>query len=228
MANPTGAAAANYLSTAAKSLAPAPSRRAALDRGEVMLTALRIVDEEDLSALTIRRLAGELGVGVQTIYSVAGGKEAILNGIVEQMLSQLPPLPTDDENWEEVLLDHFIALHELFIAHSSVAHLALLRRITGPVSLGTQDAIFRLLRASGIDEAMLLPAYGATASLVMGCTMLRIARAEDPLLQQKGPTHGFPAAEFPEVLALAPQIDAHVTSEGLRDWLRRLLSTFHS
>src|SRR5215210_277466 len=102
MTNPTGAA-ANYLSTAAKSLAPAPSRGAALDRGEVMLTALRIVDEEDLSALTIRRLARELGVGVQTIYSVAGGKEAILNGIVEQMLSQLPPLPTDDENWEEVL-----------------------------------------------------------------------------------------------------------------------------
>ena len=54
-----------------------------LTRGEILGAALRIVDNHGVGALTMRRLAGELGVNPMSIYHHLPGKAAVLSGLVE-------------------------------------------------------------------------------------------------------------------------------------------------
>lgn len=186
---------------------------------------MRIVDEEHLGALTIRRLAKELGVAIATIYSVAGGKEDILNSLVETVLSEVPAVPVEREHWQDGVVSVLTSVHEVFVAHAAVAHLALLRRITGARALTTQETILRLLRSGDLDEATVARAYMALTSYLMGFTMLRIARTEDPASSASS-DHGFSAEAFPVAAAFAPTLLEQTSTAGFVEGLRHVLASF--
>jgi TetR/AcrR family tetracycline transcriptional repressor len=62
--------------------------------GAVIDAALVVIDEEGLDALTMRRLAHDLGVEPVTIYRQLPNKEAILAGVAEKLwLEMAPPEP---------------------------------------------------------------------------------------------------------------------------------------
>lgn len=60
-----------------------------LSRDVVVETALRLVEENDVSALTMRRLAGELGTAVTAIYWHVGNRDALLDLLVERLLTDM-------------------------------------------------------------------------------------------------------------------------------------------
>ncbi|URN00973.1 TetR/AcrR family transcriptional regulator [Actinomadura madurae] len=64
-----------------------------LTRERIVETAVRIGDSESLDTLTVRRLAGELGVGAMTLYSYFRNKEEILDAMADHVLGgmELPP-----------------------------------------------------------------------------------------------------------------------------------------
>jgi AcrR family transcriptional regulator len=209
------------LLTAANALTPSRTRSRPIDGAAVTRVALRIVDEEDLGALTMRRLAQELGVAIATVYSATGGKEDILNSLVEHILAEVPTVNVDSESWDDGIVAVFTGVHEVFLAHPAVAHLALLRRVTGPTALRTQETILRLLRAGGLDRAAVGQAYTALTSYVMGFTMLRISRIQEA---QGVPT--FSAEAFPEAAAFAPILTEETSTAGFEKALRHLVRSF--
>ena len=223
--DPSTAPSAGRLLTAANALSPSRARARGIDHSAVVEVALRIVDEEHLGALTMRRLAQELGVAIATVYSIAGGKEEILNALVESILSEVPSVVVEPEHWEAGLVTVFTAVHEVFIAHASVAHLALLRRVTGSRALTTQETILRLLRAGGMDEATVGRAYMALTSYLMGFTMLRIARMDDSTTPD-GAVRNFSAEAFPLAAAFAPTLTEQTSTAGFTDGLRHLVRSF--
>src|SRR5688572_5528682 len=82
---------------AAPTLSTRPTRRArarpGLTRERVLHAALQIVDSEGLDALSMRRLAAELGVQAMSLYSHLADKKALLDGLQEIVLRQMPPAP---------------------------------------------------------------------------------------------------------------------------------------
>ncbi|MEU3947974.1 TetR family transcriptional regulator [Streptomyces sp. NPDC029526] len=73
-----------------------PARRASdrgrygrLSRERVLAAALALVDEEGLSALSMRRLGAELGVEAMALYRYAASKDALLDGLVEALYLEL-------------------------------------------------------------------------------------------------------------------------------------------
>ena len=54
----------------------------ALSRGRILDAALRLVDEEGMGALSMRRLGAELGVNPMSIYHHLPGKGAVVSGLV--------------------------------------------------------------------------------------------------------------------------------------------------
>ena len=57
----------------------------------VIDAALRVIDDEGLDALTMRRLAHDLGVEPVTIYRQLPNKEAILAGVAEKLWREMAP-----------------------------------------------------------------------------------------------------------------------------------------
>ena len=58
-------------------------------RDEVVDTALRLIEDHDVTALTMRRLAAELGVAVTSIYWHVGNRDALLDLLVERLLAEM-------------------------------------------------------------------------------------------------------------------------------------------
>ena len=61
------------------------SRQRALSRDIILSTALNLVDEEGLSALSLRSLGKRLGVSQAAFYRHFPDKAALLEGIAEQV-----------------------------------------------------------------------------------------------------------------------------------------------
>src|SRR4051794_2663946 len=71
------------------SQAAAAGRQQPLTQDLVVETALRLVEENDVSALTMRRLAAELGAAVTAIYWHVGNRDALLDLLVDRLLADM-------------------------------------------------------------------------------------------------------------------------------------------
>ena len=81
-------------------------RQARFTRSELAQTAIRIVDAEGLDALSMRRLAAELGAGTMTLYHYVRTKDELLTLVSDEVMAEvlLPEgyeLPTD---WREAIV----------------------------------------------------------------------------------------------------------------------------
>jgi AcrR family transcriptional regulator len=70
-----------------------PARRETLSRDRVLEAALALVDREGGEAVSMRRLAEALGVEAMSLYHHVENKAAVLDGIFERVLAELPPAP---------------------------------------------------------------------------------------------------------------------------------------
>lgn len=61
------------------------SRRQVLSRGQVLRTAISVADVEGLDAVSMRRLAVELGVGPMSLYRHVAGKDALVTQMVDEV-----------------------------------------------------------------------------------------------------------------------------------------------
>jgi AcrR family transcriptional regulator len=76
----------------------AATRRSPLDRTRIVRAALRVADAEGLAALTMRRVATELGTGAMSLYRHVPGKEALVSLMIDEALGEdaLPGQPSGD------------------------------------------------------------------------------------------------------------------------------------
>jgi AcrR family transcriptional regulator len=217
---------ADVASTARAFSAPR-ARQGPLDQNAVLGAALEIVDQEGLAALTIRRLADDLGVPLATIQATIGRKENILRGLVELMLSDVELTSDEEGSQRDALTELLDRVHLVFMSHPAVAQLAVLQRVTGPKALDLQERILSLLRGGDLSDAGVVTAFTMIASYLAGFTLLRISRGEfesetgepqlDVLLRQ------MPPHDYPTLRALSPALKTQTSAARFREGLNELL-----
>ncbi|MCA0294131.1 MAG: TetR/AcrR family transcriptional regulator [Actinobacteria bacterium] len=107
-----------------------------LTTDELFDRALAIADSEGLEALTMRRLAAEVGVEAASLYHHLPNKDALLDGVVIRMRSEIripSPVPTD---WKELMLQIFAEYRRVIAAHPNLTPLAGRRVETDPADGG--------------------------------------------------------------------------------------------
>ena len=66
-------------------------KREGLTRERILAAALAIVDAEGLDAISMRRVGEALSVEAMSLYNHVESKAAVLDGIFEAVLAELPP-----------------------------------------------------------------------------------------------------------------------------------------
>lgn len=168
----------------------------------VVDAALRLIDDEGLEALTMRRLAQELGVEPVTVYRQIPNKEAILAAVGERLWSEMPPPPEDFRQWDwrRQVRTMWLDLHAMMQAHpNAIPILARGGAYSSSAAAGTMQMadVFRRGGLSPDDAAELLHIIGAC---VVGFGFATVwgrqaARGEGP----EAPA-GEPLAPPPELL----------------------------
>jgi TetR/AcrR family tetracycline transcriptional repressor len=98
----------------------------AITRQQVIDEALRLIDAEGLDALTLRALAGRLGVQAPTLYWHVRNKselmDALADSIMDDALDPIPSLETGG-GWPEWLLAALTQLRRAMLAHPDGARI---------------------------------------------------------------------------------------------------------
>jgi TetR/AcrR family tetracycline transcriptional repressor len=97
----------------------------ALDRQRVIDEALRLLDDDGLDALSLRALAGRLGVQAPTLYWHIGSKaellDALADAIMDDAIKAIPePGPADGADW---LLAALVELRNAMLRHRDGARI---------------------------------------------------------------------------------------------------------
>jgi TetR/AcrR family tetracycline transcriptional repressor len=127
---------------------PKTASRPALSRDLVADRALEIADVEGLEAVTIRRLATELGVTPMALYWHFRTKEDLLAGLADRVLDSLE-LPDRRGDWVE---DIRAAMHALVTAmrpHPQVANLVPQRIVQHPKGMDITERALQTLADAG-------------------------------------------------------------------------------
>jgi AcrR family transcriptional regulator len=124
-----------------------------LTRARVLNAALDYVDARGLEALSIRKLAAELGVQGMSLYTHVDGKDALLDGLVEAMTAELElPSPAAAADWRGALREFAASERDMIRRHPSAAPLLNSRHIQPARRLEVIDAYLQVLTRAGFSE----------------------------------------------------------------------------
>ncbi|MEO5985900.1 MAG: TetR/AcrR family transcriptional regulator C-terminal domain-containing protein [Candidatus Limnocylindria bacterium] len=144
--------------------------RQPMSRERVLDAAIALADRGGIGALSMRKLAQELGIEAMTLYYHVANKDAILDGILDMVVREIE-LPSADSDWKEAIRRSAISAHEVLQRHSWAAGLTLASRRVSPARLRHMNAILGTLRGAGFSAEMTDHAYHALDSHVMGFTL---------------------------------------------------------
>lgn len=129
---------------------PAPR---SLSRAAIVDAALKVLDREGLDALTMRRVAEELGTGPASLYAHVDHKDDLVAAVFDRVSGdiELPGTP-DPARWQEQITELALGAIATFRQHRDLARAALGTIPTGDGSLSLMEAMVSILLAGGVDE----------------------------------------------------------------------------
>jgi TetR/AcrR family transcriptional regulator, tetracycline repressor protein len=124
---------------------PRLSKRAVTDR------ALKLADAGGLDALTIRKLAQDLGVTPMALYWHFRSKDELLLGMAEQVWGEIDVDVDPDAPWFAQLKGMLESLVRVLRAHPSAPRLVLEHEKRNEAALRATELALQILRGAGFD-----------------------------------------------------------------------------
>ena len=160
--------------------------RPPLSRERIVAAAIAFVDRRGLNALTMRRLGTELGVEAMSLYRYVAGRDDLLEGMVDQMVTQLHLDPSSGrpgpgDGWQAYLQWLAHGVRQLVQDHPHVFPLIATRHPAAPWlrpplrSLGVVEDFLGTLVARGFTDDAAVAAYRAFSSFLLGHLLLEAA-----------------------------------------------------
>ena len=148
------------------------SARTPLTKELILRTAIGLADESGLEALSMRNLAGRLGVTAMSLYNHVANKEEILEGMIDIVFDEIEMPHSGD--WKEAILDSSISAREAMVRHPWATSLMMSNQSSGPSRLRHGDWLLGTLRSAGLSDEMVFHAYHALESHLLGWTLQQL------------------------------------------------------
>jgi AcrR family transcriptional regulator len=146
---------------------PNPAPRIPLTKQRVLGAAVVLADRDGARALSMRKLAQELGVEAMSLYHHVANKDAILDGIVDVVFSEID-LPSGEADWKVAMRHRAISAREALCRHPWATGLMESRSTPGPATLRHHDAVLGILRTAGFSVELAAHANSLLDSYIYG------------------------------------------------------------
>ena len=150
----------------------ASSPRPRLNRDAILDAALGIIDDGGLPACTMRAVAADLGVEAMSLYWHVPGKEALLDGVVQRMLSSAPAL-AHHEHWRDELYGIAQAVRGVLLLPPNAIPLLAGRALGSYAAAGAAVAVtLGTLEEAGFERTVAIRAVRTTYRYVIGYSLV--------------------------------------------------------
>jgi AcrR family transcriptional regulator len=172
-----------------RAVGPSPVIWARLDRSQrrpqpsltheqIALAAIRIADAQGVQALSMRRVASELGAGTMSLYRYVDSKDDLLDLMVDTVIgeNELPDKPSGD--WRSELAE--LARRSRAIAHRHpwAVRFLLARPNLGPNAVRQLEYAMAAVDGLGLDIDGMLDISSTVTAFVVGFVQEELADAE--------------------------------------------------
>ena len=114
-------------------------RKVPLSRERALVAAVALADREGIGALTMRKLADELGVEAMSLYHHVANKEEILDGMIDTVFAEID-LPRTDIGWKAAMRERGMSVRAALNRHPWSISIMESRTSPGPATLRHHDA----------------------------------------------------------------------------------------
>lgn len=138
---------------------------------DVAVSAARAMIATDGSdALSMRRLAGELGISTMAIYRHIQDRDHLIDLVVDAALADCVPEVPPGSSWQDAMVAYFHRFWSVMTTEPGLGAIAITRPMQGPNMARITDDLLTICRAAGladhafvIIDALLVCTFGAIA-----------------------------------------------------------------
>lgn len=195
--------------------APRQRRRPLLSREEIVEAAARLLDREGYDALTMRRLAEELGVQAPALYWHVKSRNDLEGSLLDYLVADLELTPTGAD-WRDDVRRFAAQWRQFLRGKRDITRICANLNVLGPNLLRHTDVMLGMLRRAGLSDRDAAYAWGYGVDYVFNFAGAEAAwclpvadtgMTGDEILAEAGRSFAaLPAETYPNVVALAADL----------------------
>lgn len=181
-----------------------------LSRQAIVATAIDLIEREGADAVSMRRIAAELGVGVMSLYNHVPNKDALLSGVAETVLAQISFVDDPEAHWTDRVRMQAHAFRQIAHHYPRCTMVVVSRQLHSDAGLLPVERALSTLRSAGFDGPDAVRMLRMFIAFIVGSLLREVG-----VTPTFAPTHKtMVRAEdvdpvlFPTVSALAPLLGA--------------------
>ncbi|GII78720.1 TetR family transcriptional regulator [Sphaerisporangium rufum] len=180
-----------------------------LTRARIVAAAIELIEREGADAISMRRIAADLGVGVMSLYNHVPSKAALLDAVAEGVLSQIAFTDDPAAEWTERVRIQARAFRQIAHHYPRSTMLVVSRQLRSPAGLPPVERALATLREAGFGGAEAVQILRTFIAYIVGSLLREVGVAPSFAPPQRADVH--PAAAdptlFPQVAELAPLLE---------------------
>jgi AcrR family transcriptional regulator len=173
---------------------------AVLTRERIITTAIELADRHGFEAATLRRIAGELGVHVTSLYNHVATRDAITDGIVERLIEEAE-LPVEPVGWEQWVRSFVERIGDVASRHPGAFGALQRRPVQGPRAAASFEVALAAFAKAGLAPQDAYGAVKATALVALSIGAEKSLASSGVIAETQ--VDELPPEDFPQLHALA-------------------------
>jgi AcrR family transcriptional regulator len=183
-----------------------------LSRAAIVDAAMKVLDAKGLAAVTMRRVADELGTGPASLYAHVADKDEMVAAVLDRVIGEVEiPDRIDPARWQEQLKEVARSSRLTFGRHRDIARASLGNIPTGENALPVMDAMVGILLAGGVEPQVaslsvdILALYFTASAFEESLETFPVGEEASLIFHEELRSFfaNLPADRFPHLVALA-------------------------
>src|SRR5438477_9182656 len=144
-------------------------RRIPLSRHRVLRAPVALAENVGIAALSMRKLAEELGVVPLALYKHVANKEELLDGMIDVVVGEIDP-PVRGTDWKTAVRQRILSARRALLRHPWASRVIESRTSATPVVLDYMESMIEMFRAGGLSINLTHHVMHTIGSRLLGFT----------------------------------------------------------
>jgi len=173
---------------------------------------MELADSGGIEAVTMRRLAQELGVEAMSLYYHVANKDAVLDGMVDIVFGEIALPSTMSPDWRTSMRERAVSMREVMLSHPWATGIMESRTSPGPATLAHHNAMIGCLRHCGFSIPMAAHAFSLMDAYIFGFVLSEVnlpfdASTTPTEMEQmvEGMLANVPAEDYPHLMEMTAE-----------------------
>ncbi|MDP9866819.1 MULTISPECIES: TetR/AcrR family transcriptional regulator C-terminal domain-containing protein [Streptosporangium] len=179
-----------------------------LSRPRIVAAAIALIEREGADAVSMRRIAAELGVGVMSLYNHVPNKSALLDAVAETVLSQIEFVDDPGADWTDRVRMQALAFRQIAHHYPRCTMVVVSRQLQSTAGLLPVERALATLRSAGFGGHEAVRILRVFIAYIVGSLLREVGVTPTfaPVHRSDIAVESVDPLLFPQVSGLAPML----------------------